>query len=291
MSTLPRRQYGILVTVGLAVVAAAIGGAVLFTSSRASDVNLTTASLVPADAGIYAAFNTSLSSSQWAAAFKLVQRLGAEDPERQLRDGARDSGVDWGKDVAPFLGGNAAVYLRGFSIGNFSVQGAAIIRCKDAKRALEVVMEQSGIDFEKESYSGIDYFSGQGMLVGRIGDHLVLAMDPASMEEVIDVSRGKAPALAGVAEFKSLRDELTGNFLAFVYMDAGSLADGIFGGDAELKDALRKSGAGGLALKPGAAVIGAKGEGFEFHLLALGIVVALLWLGGGRFSVDALLAS
>ncbi|HVZ66501.1 MAG TPA: DoxX family protein [Lacunisphaera sp.] len=34
-----------------------------------------------------------------------------------------------------------------------------------------------------------------------------------------------------------------------------------------------------------------KGEGFEFHLLALGIVVALLWLGGGRFSVDALLRS
>ncbi|HVT73172.1 MAG TPA: DoxX family protein [Lacunisphaera sp.] len=32
-----------------------------------------------------------------------------------------------------------------------------------------------------------------------------------------------------------------------------------------------------------------KGEGFEFHLLALGIVVALLVLGGGRFSVDALL--
>lgn len=32
-----------------------------------------------------------------------------------------------------------------------------------------------------------------------------------------------------------------------------------------------------------------KGEGFEFHLLALGIVVALLILGGGRFSVDSVL--
>jgi len=31
-----------------------------------------------------------------------------------------------------------------------------------------------------------------------------------------------------------------------------------------------------------------KGEGVEFHLLALGIAVALLILGGGRFSVDAL---
>ena len=33
-----------------------------------------------------------------------------------------------------------------------------------------------------------------------------------------------------------------------------------------------------------------KGEGIEFHLLALGIVVALLILGGGKFSVDAALS-
>ncbi len=32
-----------------------------------------------------------------------------------------------------------------------------------------------------------------------------------------------------------------------------------------------------------------KGEGIEFHLLALGIVVALLILGGGKFSVDSAL--
>jgi len=31
-----------------------------------------------------------------------------------------------------------------------------------------------------------------------------------------------------------------------------------------------------------------KGEGVEFHLLALAIVVSLLFLGGGRFSVDGL---
>jgi len=31
-----------------------------------------------------------------------------------------------------------------------------------------------------------------------------------------------------------------------------------------------------------------KGEGVEFHLLALGIAAALLILGGGRFSVDGL---
>lgn len=33
-----------------------------------------------------------------------------------------------------------------------------------------------------------------------------------------------------------------------------------------------------------------KGEGVEFHLLALGIVVALLILGGGKWSLDRLFA-
>jgi putative oxidoreductase len=32
-----------------------------------------------------------------------------------------------------------------------------------------------------------------------------------------------------------------------------------------------------------------KGEGFEFHVLALGILIALLWKGGGRASVDRML--
>lgn len=32
-----------------------------------------------------------------------------------------------------------------------------------------------------------------------------------------------------------------------------------------------------------------KGEGFEFHLLALGIAAALVILGGGKFSLDALI--
>lgn len=265
-----QRQYGILITIGLAIVAAAVGGVILFSSGRASEVDLTTANLTPADPAVYVAFNTDLASSQWVAAFKLIERLGADNPERQLKDLATDGGVDWEKDVAPFLGGNAAIYMRGFSISDLSLQGAAIVKCKDAKRALAVVQDQAGLDLSEEKYDGVTYFDGGGMFLARIGDHLVLAMDDASMREVIDVSTGKKPSLASVSDFKSLRDELTTNFLAFVYMDASSFADGIFGGDAALRDALEASGAGDLALKPGAAVIGAKGQGFEFQAAAVG---------------------
>ncbi|MEO6396935.1 MAG: DUF3352 domain-containing protein [Tepidiformaceae bacterium] len=265
-----QRRYGIVITISLAVIAAAIGGVILLSSGKASDVDLTTAGLAPADPALYVAFNTDLSSSQWVAAFKLIERLGQENPQQLLKDTVADGGVDWEKDVAPFLGGNAAIYLRGFSISDLNVQGAAIVKCKDAKRALTVVQQQSGLDFTEQKYGGVTYFDGGGMFLARIGDHLVLAMDEESMREVIDVSSGKKPSLAGVGDFKSLRDELTTNFLAFVYMDASAFADGIFGGDRALKDALEASGAGDLALKPGAAVLGAKGEGFEFQAAAVG---------------------
>ena len=33
-----------------------------------------------------------------------------------------------------------------------------------------------------------------------------------------------------------------------------------------------------------------KGEGFEYHLLAIGLAVAVLVLGAGSFSVDGLLS-
>lgn len=265
-----QRQFGILITIGLAAIAAAVSGVILFTSGKAGGVELTTAKLAPADPAIYVAFNTDLSSSQWVSAFKLIERLGTANPRQLLKDTAADGGVDWEKDVAPFLGGDAAVYLRGFSFADLSAQGAAIVKCKDSKRALEVVRQQSGLDFTERKYGGVAYFDGGGTFLARIGAHLVVAMDEGSMREVIDVSGGKKPALANVGEFKSLRDELTANFLAFVYMDASALANGVFGGDAALRDALRASGAGDLALKPGAAVIGAKGQGFEFQAAAAG---------------------
>ena len=70
------RKPAVLISVALAVVAAVVGGAILFTSSKASGVDLTSAKLVPADASLYVGMNTDLSSSQWVAAFDLVKRLG-----------------------------------------------------------------------------------------------------------------------------------------------------------------------------------------------------------------------
>ena len=64
MASIVSRRYGLGITVLLAAVAALVGGFVLFQSGSAKGVDLTSANLVPEDAGVYFAINTDLGSSQ-----------------------------------------------------------------------------------------------------------------------------------------------------------------------------------------------------------------------------------
>jgi hypothetical protein len=261
---------GLAITGGLVAVAAVIGGAVLFTSSRASEVNLTTASLVPDDAGVYFALNTDLSSSQWVNTFRLAERLGADKPEDQLKTGVDDAGFDWEDDVAPFLGGNAAVFVQGVSISDMNAQGAVIIRCKDPKKALGVLEDNAG-PFDDEKYKGVDYHAmGFSGFAAVIGEHLVIAFDEDSMKSVIDVSKGDRKSLASVDDFQKLRDELTGNFLGFVYVSTQNLVGDFLLDDPVVKAAITNAGASDLVFKPAAWVIGAEKDGFEFQAASVG---------------------
>ncbi len=266
---MPKRTFGFAFTGILVAVATVVGGAILFTSGKASEVNLTTASLVPADAGIYFALNTDLTSSQWVSTFRLAERLGADDPEDELKNGADDAGFDWEDDVAPFLGGNAAVYIQGISISDVSAQGAVIIRCNDPKKALEVIEDNMG-PFDDEDYKGVEYHAMFQGFVVVIGKHLVIAFDEESVKSVIDVSKGDAKSLSSVSDFQKLRDELTGNFLGFVYVSAQNLIGDFFLDDPVVKAALTEAGAADLIFQPAAWVIGAKSDGFEFQAASVG---------------------
>jgi Protein of unknown function (DUF3352) len=264
MSTLPQRQIGLFVTIALAVVGAAVAGVVLLSSGSADEVELTTAKLVPADAAIYVAFNTDLGTSQWLDTFALVERLGEEDPEQQLRDSAEEGGdLDWEDDIAPFLGGNAAFYMRSFDLNSFDVDGAFIIEAKDTKRAFQVLDEDPDIDFEPGEYRGVEYSrDGEDAWVAVIGDHLVIALTEESLFDVIDVSLG-APSLAAVPDFIRLRDELTVNFLGFVYAAPEVLVEDMFGAEGPFAQLAAVDI--DMEIKPLAGVFGAAGDAFEFQ--------------------------
>ena len=271
MSIMPRRQYGALITVGLAVVAAVVAGALFLTSSSADEIDLTTAELVPADAGVYIALNTDLASTQWIDAFALIERLGEEDPEGQLRDSVEQQGdFDWEDDIAPFLGGNAAFFLADIDPARGLFQGAVILQARDTERAERVLIREHGGDFADDTYRDVDFKADRDgdLYIARIGEHLVVASDEESLLAVIDVSQDPDRSLARVTEFRHLRDQLPANFLWFVYIDAGSLFEDSLAG--MLGKALAQSGADELALKPMAIVIGATGNAFELQAASVG---------------------
>jgi len=272
MSTLPQqRNIGVLITIGLAMVGAIVAGFILFSSSKASEVDLSTARLVPADASLYFAINTDLSSDQWIAAFRLIERLGTDDPQGELEDSVDESGADWEKDVVPFLGGDAAFFLRSTQVSFSDVDGAIIFKAKDPKRALEVITDNLGPEFESETYGSHEYWIGDGLVAVILGDHLALATSEEVLFDVIDTADGKIPNLTSVQDFKTLRDELTRNFLAFWYMDSGRLFEDILESDGGLmRTAMEEAGIADVILKPSAFAFGAKTNSFEAQSASLG---------------------
>jgi hypothetical protein len=142
---LSRNRRGALLSVALGLVGAVVAAVVFLTSSQAEDVELTTARLVPADAGLYFAVNTDLTSSQWLGAFDFVEKLGQEDPQGELRRSAESENINWENEVAPFLGGDAAVYVGAIpSFDRVEETGfALVVRAKDAERAMRVIEREA----------------------------------------------------------------------------------------------------------------------------------------------------
>lgn len=263
-------RLGAAVGVLLAVVAAGVAAMVLFAAGKASEVDLTTAEFVPADAGLYVAFNTDLSSAPWVNAFKLARRLGEENPEGSLRDAVAEGNLDWDEDVAPFLGGNAAVYVRSVDVAFLDVKGGVVLKCRDCAGAVRVLRRESGLDFEASAHDGVEYLDGGLLFVATARGHLFIAMDEASLFEMLDLAKGKGASLASTADFKHLRDEVSKDFLAFVYASAERLAVAGLFDDAVFRSALEDAGVGDVAFKPVAMAIAARGGGFQVQSASVG---------------------
>jgi hypothetical protein len=264
------RQGRLLITIAVVIAGAAVAGAVFFMSGRAQEVNLTTASLVPGDAVVYVALNTDLSSGEWVSAFRLATRLSGDNAKDSLRDAIEDEGgVDWERDVAPFLGGNAALFLLSVDVASTSAEGGLILRCKDGQRCLDVILRE-GPPLDPAERSGVRYYinDDEGVYVARLGDHIVATTTEDALFAVVDVQQGRRPALSANRDFQALRDELTRSFLSFSYLNMDAIADSALEGS-DLGVALREIGLGGYAFRPMAYALSAKGDSFQGQAASL----------------------
>ncbi len=136
-----------------------------------------------------------------------------------------DEPVDFEKEVQPWLGESAGVFLSEFDGNDFEGSGFAI-EVTDTGEAQDFIDERSESEEPKakdESYEGIDYKldAEDGQAVGVVGNFVLVGDDRAAFEAAVDASQGDS--LADSQTYQDTASSSPEGSLADVYVDIGGL--------------------------------------------------------------------
>ncbi|MFN8162802.1 MAG: DUF3352 domain-containing protein [Solirubrobacterales bacterium] len=146
----------------------------------------------------------------------------------ELERSARSSGepLDYSKDVEPWLGQKAGLFLERYDGSNFQGYGIAV-ESTDSEAAQgfidKFVKSDSGKSFEESSYEGVDFEvePEDGEAVGIIGDFVAFAETEQSFKAMVDASDGES--LADEDAYTEAISAAPSGSLAHVYVDIGGL--------------------------------------------------------------------
>ncbi|MGC1167244.1 MAG: DUF3352 domain-containing protein [Solirubrobacterales bacterium] len=147
----------------------------------------------------------------------------------ELEQSASDSDeeLDYAKEVEPWLGEKAGIFLDEYDGEDFTEYGIAV-QTSDADATQAFVDKQSKSDegpADDGSYEGVDYKveRDDGMTVGVIDDFLAFAEDEQAFKAMVDASAGES--LAEEASFSDTFDAASNGSFADVFVDVGELID------------------------------------------------------------------
>lgn len=156
-----------------------------------------------------------------------VDDLGALIVE-ELENSASDDGeeLDFEKEVEPWLGDGAGIFLQEYEQEDFEGYGAAI-QASDEEEARDFVNKQIEADDEEAkdgSYEGIEFkVEEDETAIGVFDGLVVLAEDEAIFKEMVDASNGEN--LAGEEAYTDATSDVPGESAADVFVDVGALID------------------------------------------------------------------
>jgi hypothetical protein len=138
-----------------------------------------------------------------------------------------DEPLDFEKDVQPWLGESAGIFLTEFDGDDFEGGGFAV-EVTDTGAAQDFIDERSESEDPKardESYEGVDYrFDPEDeQAVGIVGNFVVFGEDRAAFEAAADASQGDS--LADSETYGDIAPSSPEGSLADVYVDIGGLID------------------------------------------------------------------
>ncbi len=227
-----RLPLGVLFGVALVL---AVGAAGVVWARSGSAPAGETARFVPAGALVYAVVNTDAASRQWAQMSQILDRLGVAGDLRRARDEAvSDEDLDWERDIAPYLGGEAA-----FAVLSADDEPSMLLLLsaadgekawKHAVEALDRRAREEGERIQTRTYRGVEIRiygdAGDSLSLARKDRYLIGATSPDVVQQALDLEAGRGASLAENSRFKSARAAVSADPLLFVYGNLGGALDG-----------------------------------------------------------------
>lgn len=191
------------------------------------------ASLMPPSAPVFIEANLKPQGSESEALDELagtivgIEHVGSYIAE-QLEQAALgdEEHLDFEKEIEPWLGEKAGMYLAESEGSNFNTEGAAVETTDtgEAEAFLEKRAEEGAAEPEKAEFEGHTYWvePEDGTTVGLVGDWLVVAASKDDFEAIVKIAEG-GESLADTAKFKTATEAAPGGGLGSVYVDIGAL--------------------------------------------------------------------
>jgi hypothetical protein len=223
-----------VVLVSLLVVGGVSYGAIRFFAS-ADDVAIR---YVPEDAFAYASVFLEPSTAQRRALRDLLERTSlrsAEDAEAalgELLDGPLGRiGLGFERDVQPWLGGQAAVFLTAPGSGRDAPGWGLLLATEDedaTRRSLQRYRSEAAVGSRAISYKDVSAeLLADGTVTGFLESFLFIGSRDA-FEAAVDAGDGRS--LSDSARYRRALDDLPTDRLAVAYLDTGTLMNAFTGG-------------------------------------------------------------
>lgn len=152
--------------------------------------------------------------------------------------------LDFEKEVEPWLGEKAGIFLESYDGDNFHGYGIALQTTDPgaSEEFVEKQVEANDKTAKDGSYEGVDFkVETDGTTVGVIGEFLAFAENERSFKQMIDAEKGES--LAEEDSYSSAVSQASDGSLADVFVDIGGLIEESGGSiDAEAKQFLDSAG-------------------------------------------------
>lgn len=139
-----------------------------------------------------------------------------------------EAGVDYERDVRPWLGNQVAVAARPDPQDLANADMWVLLATKDAgaaEEALQRIASDQGASVTNQEHEGVTIREAAGTAWAVLEELVVLAPTADGVAQVLDVEAGRADSLSDDGAFREAMDRLPADHLAAVYVDSSAFED------------------------------------------------------------------